>query len=115
MCNESGNFVSEGLGWYESHFFNDSLVCVEIQIKFGVVFLNDDLSGLFDGFGTYTAHIAEFTFHLKMISSDYFESLQEKEDTFVYSEKFSLLNYLAASSRVEKVRYHNINFKLPCT
>lgn len=67
--NLPSNLVSQGFGWDDGDFFADPLVDMEIQSQTSVVFLDDDLSGLLDGLGTYTTLNSEdkHIFHEKQI------------------------------------------------
>lgn len=62
-----GNLVSQGLSGDDGDFFADTLVGMEIRSQAGVVFLNDDLSGLLDGFGSYTT-LWMLTQHISSVS-----------------------------------------------
>ena len=48
-CSPS-NLVSQGFCRNNGDFFDDTLVCMEIQRQASVVLFNDDLRGLLDGF-----------------------------------------------------------------
>lgn len=48
--NLPSNFISQRFCWNNCDFFTNSLVCMEVHCQSSVILLNDDLSGLFDGF-----------------------------------------------------------------
>merc|ERR1719180_434361 len=56
MCNKPSNLVSQLLAWNNGDFFTYTLVGVEIEGQFHVVFFDDDTSGLFDRFSTNATH-----------------------------------------------------------
>ena len=88
MCDESGDFVSQWLGWYQCHFFNYPLVDMKIEVQFGVILLNDDLSRLFDGFGTHTTHIGVKMYQVKEFDSLFNRSFTGKGTYIVYVSYF---------------------------
>lgn len=50
-CSPS-NLVSQWFCWDDGNFLNNTLVGMEVDGKSSVVFLDDDLRGLLDGFRT---------------------------------------------------------------
>lgn len=54
ITNLPGNLVSQWFGRDDSDFFADTLVGMEIHSQTGVVFFNNDLSGLLDSLGSNT-------------------------------------------------------------
>ena len=88
MCDESGDFIPQWLRWYESHFLNYPFIDMEIEVQFGVIFLNNDLSRLFDGFGTYTTHIGVKMYQVKEFDSLFNRSFKGKGSYIVYVSYF---------------------------
>jgi hypothetical protein len=70
MCDETGNLVLQGLGQNDGDLLAYPLVCVDIDGQPGVVFLNDQLRSLPDGFSPFTTHFQRlFLSHRKIRKS----------------------------------------------
>ena len=61
---------------------------MKIEVQFGVILLNDDLSRLFDGFGTYTTHIGVNLYQVKEFDSLFNRSFKGKGSYIVYVSYF---------------------------